>query len=119
MRGDADSRAGFGERNVSSQKRALLHGSHCHVQGIQGVERDGESREPFAGLCKMGAFQCQSHVNSLLQMGLKESKHAVPLRRAHFASAHFAGERGGQFRFYEPANCPLSFFVQRSLRRTA
>jgi hypothetical protein len=52
-------------------------------------------------------------------MGLKESEDTMAVPTAHFAGSHFAGERGHQFRFYEPANGRLVFFMQGSLRRAA
>ena len=64
--GDADARAGFRERGVSSQNWASLHSRHRQVQGIQGLERDSESREPLTCFCKMFAFQRESLVDSLI-----------------------------------------------------
>ena len=116
---DADFCAGFGERNVSSQKTAIMHDGHRHLQGIQGLERKYESCEPLARLRKMCTVHRKAGVNSLLQMGLKDREDAMRVRPAHFAGVHFAGQCENQFQFHKRASRAFALFGQYTLRPLA
>ena len=67
----------------------------------------------------MCTVHCKPGVNSLLQMGLKDSEDTMRVRPTHFAGAHFAGERGNQLQFNKRANRAFTLFGQYTLRPLA